>query len=330
MWLTLLCLPALASETGEVFVRADVDGVPILLDGVATGRVTPAVLAEIRPGTHTITVRDDEGCRSGEATVEVRAGLIERADIGLQPDTATFSLQTTPAAPIHLNGMDMGMSPMERVPVACGLVVLEAQAPGHRPYRQEVIARAGVERGWSVRLEPIEVATLVVGVSPLDADVAVDGRIVGTGPITLPEIEVGEHQVQVARAGFVPQDRAVELAVDSVVRLDFDLVEEVPLAARLERRNLSVAGGLTLTAATAFAASQVSWAVARSNYEVYAGLRYDQDPEAFYRRKVQTPRVLCLALAGSSGVLVAGAAGAWVLLPMVEDGEALVTLSLIR
>jgi hypothetical protein len=77
---------------------------------------------------------------------------------------------------------------------------------------------------------PPETAQLLVRTSPAGADVAVDGALRGTTPLTLRDLTLGTRALVISRPGYVPVERSITLTADRPSRsLDVQLT---PVARR--------------------------------------------------------------------------------------------------
>ncbi|HUF47991.1 MAG TPA: PEGA domain-containing protein [Vicinamibacterales bacterium] len=65
----------------------------------------------------------------------------------------------------------------------------------------------------------VAVGRLEVRSTPTGALVTVDGRIAGTTPLTIADLPIGSHVVQVARPGFVPVEERVDLTATTLARV---------------------------------------------------------------------------------------------------------------
>jgi hypothetical protein len=65
---------------------------------------------------------------------------------------------------------------------------------------------------------PAGTGQIVVQSTPSGALVTIDGQPAGLTPVTVPDLALGEHRVQVARPGFVPAAARVDLTPESPTR----------------------------------------------------------------------------------------------------------------
>lgn len=318
--LLLLTHLALAQGTGEVFVKTEVRGARILLDGVDTALTTPAVLEGVSPGTHEIKVITSD-CRIGLTDVVVRADDIERVELTLVDTGALLQVNTLPiGASVAIDGAVVSTTPLASQPLVCGEHTVEVFLQGYQTVTETVVAEADGALQLNLVLEPVDLGAIQVVVTPETARVRVDDRPAGIGPVTLLEMPTGQHVVSATAEGYV--EGSVTVTVDegetAVAQLELapdgrvvQLPERTPRPQRTPRvavlKPLALSGGLLLGAAGTGALSLQQYRLAKSNYQVYSELTYRDDPQAFYATEVLRHRRLSTGLWISSAVL--GVAG---------------------
>ena len=155
----------------------------ILVDGVLHGR-SPLTIDNLAVGTHTVLVRDGSGLV--RRTVRVRAGEAVDATLQIRPGwLAVF-------APVKLeileNGHPIGSTEGGRVLSSPGPHTFEvvSQSLGFRETRQ-VDIKPGEVAAVTIQLPP---ATIEI-VAPPEAEILVDGQLVGQAPLGPLKIAVG-------------------------------------------------------------------------------------------------------------------------------------------
>jgi len=134
-------------------------------------------------------------------------------------------VESTPArAGVTLNGRWRGRTPLTIDDLPFGRYIVRIVQPGYVVAREQVaLSRAQATRSLSVKLQPErgtrtasaerapepdpEPASsgsngvLFVDSRPRGAQVFVDGRLVGTTPLRLPEVRIGSHVVRLELSG---------------------------------------------------------------------------------------------------------------------------------
>lgn len=322
-----------AAFAGDVFVKADQDGARIFVDGVDTGLLTPAVVEGLPAGAHEIKVLG-EGCSKGLSEVLVREHAIERLDLTLFEGTGLLTVLSTPVgARVSVDGQPLGEAPLQGQPVSCGLHLVEAGLEGYRA--EQVQLEVGVDESHELvfTLEKSVTGSLVVMVEPLEAEVRVDGAPVGTGPLTLDSVEMGQHTVTASARGF--EDGAVTVSVPKggAVRADLVLTPVPRLGERLQPLKRVHWG--TLGASSVFVGAGVlfalksrsAWTDASAAYEEYVGLSYADDPAGFYAEQVEANQRRARVYAGTAVVMGVGSLGTLVFLPVLDPKEPALVVS---
>lgn len=167
-----------------------------------------------------------------------------------------------------------------------------------------------------------EFGTLVVDLSPLEAQLLVDTIDLGPGPRTVERIAVGTHQVEGRVDGYTPLRQDVTITANAVIRLDLALtVVPAPLpmttpevVQRDPRPWARIAANSVVSAAAvgAGAMSFVRYQHARSAYDTSAAIESETEAEAYFTENVVPPRTQAAVL-GIGALLGSGDATAlWV------------------
>ncbi len=200
-----------APTTGSILVAADVQGAPIFLDGVATGRATTTVLDDVSVGTHTIEIRGGEGTTPYTQTVLVQQG--QRAEVhatirvvSTAPTTGSIAIITdVTTAEVRINGTSLGVGVFSRDGLAAGSYVVQVLADGFEPFESEVQVVAGQTTSVRARLTahvgpPGHISITVP--STHEATVIVDGAEPHDAPYVISDAPGGTHTIIVRAEGF--------------------------------------------------------------------------------------------------------------------------------
>ena len=213
-------LPAAAPTTGRLQISGSA-GAPVFLDGTRRG-VTPAELADIPAGDHTVTIGD--GAAAVTQRVGVPAGGVASVLVPLRQPDGQAPAWISVVAPIELQVFDgsalIGDSTTNRILVLAGrhtinLVNTELNYQAARTIEVE----AG--RVATVRVE-VPDGVLHVNAVPW-AEVFVDGRRVGETPIANLAVPIGTHEITLRNPKFPEQKRSVVISLAGPFRLGVDL-----------------------------------------------------------------------------------------------------------
>lgn len=331
--LAVLMVSHALAGTGDVYVKANVVGARVLVDGEDTGLKTPVMLEGIEEGAHEVQVLDDQACQRAVQDVVVRPGAIERAELEVRPSGGFLTVTSQPVgAQVAIDGGVVGVTPLERQPLDCGTHTVEVSLDEYVLVERSVEVRLAEEIPVGLLLEEADTGTLVVGVTPLEAEIRLDDRPVGVGPLTLDAVDTGQHVVSARLKGYGEAAQTVSVVSQDSVRVDLTLERLPSLSERtgLNRVHWSTVGlgtGLAAGSLTLGILGRRSYLRAEENYAVYTGLAYSDDPEAFYADGVERPRTQAFVLAGVAGALALGSAASWALLPVLDPEAPSISLS---
>jgi hypothetical protein len=184
------------------------------VDGVFHG-AAPVTIENVAEGAHTILVRDGSG--SVRQTVRVRAEEAVEATLQIRPGwLAVF-------APVKLdileNGRPIGSTEGGRI----------RSSPG--PHTIEVVSQSmGFAETRQVDIKPDEVSAVTIAmppvtievVAPAEAEILVDGQLVGTAPVGPLQVAVGTREILMRHPTLGERRQVVSVTYNGPVRIVFE------------------------------------------------------------------------------------------------------------
>gem|GEM_PF-2193439 len=210
---TTLTVPITLQPCGYLTVRTDPPSADVYVDG----RVVPRdslVRLPLTVGEHQIRVAR-ANYNDHVETVSIVKGRHEDRALRLVSRLGQVQVSSTPpGATVSSNppGIE-GITPFSKGEVVPGAYELLFDAPNNLPRRTRVVVQADRTETASVKLQPC--GYLSVQLSPADAEVRVDGDVVGGQALSRLPLPVGEHQVTARRAGYVGWQEYVDLSAGS-------------------------------------------------------------------------------------------------------------------
>jgi outer membrane receptor protein involved in Fe transport len=204
--------------------------------------VVPAdyqVILELR-GHQPLQAAASVGSAGAEARV---SGKLERIlgtlQLGGSPEGATVTVE-------DVTGEVTGALPA-RLDLTPGEHIARVQAPGFKTRDLVVVVRPAQEVSLRVDLER-QTGALVVQSEERDAQILLDGNIVGFTPAVIESVPVGEHTVVVQSSGFKPFVQTVVIEPDGRYVLDARLSysEDVAAASRVNESVRDAPASVTL------------------------------------------------------------------------------------
>lgn len=313
-------LYSVALAGGDLYVQAEGE---IVIDGEPIGQLAPALVRDLEVGPHQLRVVS--GCNVASQAVEIREGLVTRAELELEEASGTLLVSSVPdGAEIRRDGASLGHTPAE-VALPCGPSRISVVLDGYHPVQHDLTLVPDERRDLRLELDPLRFGTLVVVPDPIEASVLVDERVLGTGPVTVEGLLVGDHLVEVRHLGLPSVRRTVTVVEDEVERLEVSLVaawagpEMAPAAqleaarerrARLRQRALATTlAGLGAGAATL---GGVTWSHANSAYGTYLSLEDRSEAESWYADEVRPRQVAVVVDLSVAAALVGAGTWLWV------------------
>jgi hypothetical protein len=227
-------LPRQAGGPATLAVHSDPTGANVLVDGTLVGR-TPYQGA-LQPGEHAVAVELDGRLRQ-QRTVFAREGRDASLSFVLPPlpKAPALAVESDPVGAVVLvDGKERGRTPLIlALPQGYHQLVLRHEG------RREVSTDFDMpkDRDLSIRLDlPVgdrSGSRLTVTSSPPGAAVTVDGTPAGVTPWSA-ETKPGAHTVAVSGAGFVKEERTVQIQPNRDTDLAFALQRSGPARLHVE------------------------------------------------------------------------------------------------
>jgi len=215
---------ALTTLIGSLNVTSTPAGAAVFVDGVDTGEVTNATLADLGVGEHEITLKLD-GYRDAAANVTIRSDETASLHLDLVEAAGSIAVSSSPAgASILLDGAATGQTTnttLENVPAGEHIITItkggymDATATVTVVYNQTATVTL-------VLTEPM--GSILVTSSPDGAAIFLDG--VDTGEVTnalLEHIPVGEHEIALKLDGYLDAVTTVTVAGGETATVHLDL-----------------------------------------------------------------------------------------------------------
>ena len=218
-------------------------GASVFVDGKLVG-TAPVKTGQMASGEHRVRIVKAM-YRPYEATVAVEDERTLTLAPALAADFATVTLSVPDAeTEIWVNDERRGTGTWTG-PLASGDYRLEARRAHHRTtaVTQRVEAEPSAQRYELAAPAPIY-GQLNVAVTPIDAEILLDGRPVGQTPQMLPEVLEGEHTVTVRKAGYGDMERRVTVADGQTAMVEGTLptATQVTLSVNAPQAELTIDG----------------------------------------------------------------------------------------
>jgi serine/threonine protein kinase len=128
----------------------------------------------------------------------------------LSSDVGAIELTSRPSgAVVALDGAIAGKTPYLRSNMPAGRYQLQMRLDGYKDFSKMISIGRGQKRAVSETLLPV--GSLRITSQPGGASVFVDGRSVGTTPVTIPDLEIGRHRIVMSKESYGDYSATVDV-----------------------------------------------------------------------------------------------------------------------
>ena len=181
----------------------------VLVDNMAQVLDNGSVVVSLPQGTHRYQV-SAPGYATEEGTVELKDEK-KNLEIKLKSLLATLRVEcATNGAQVFVNGQSKGTAPWSGTYPA-GNYKVEARLDGYRTNTQNITLKDSEQRTLQIPALDMIMGILDVKVTPVNAEIFVDGKKVGTTPDVFRNIQIGNHRVEIRKDGFEPLTQTVTI-----------------------------------------------------------------------------------------------------------------------
>lgn len=205
---------------GSISVKSSIAGAKILLDGKNTGKQSPATLTEIPSGVHTISLQLDKYAPM-QQEVTVEDGHAASVSLTLDARFARITINSLDGAEIYSNGKLIGKGRVSEDMME-GYYDLEARLDHHKSVTKQIQVVAGQPQ--DIILNPVpKYGSLDIVSKPHNAIVMIDGKEMGTTPLTVSQLIEGEHQMVVSSEGYTKATRTINIVENESAMVEVSL-----------------------------------------------------------------------------------------------------------
>ena len=189
-----------ANEPQFVVFTVSPNNAVVIIDGKHYGLTDGAMRAVLDGGTYNYTV-SAAGYHSQSGTFTVAGSKVAK-DITLSADAATVTLTVADNAEIWINGKRVGTGRWEGT-LNSGTYIFEAKREGHKTTTlSKHITSTQPAQSYTLSAPTPIYGSIMVDGSPINAEVMLDGKVVGQLPLKIGNILVGKHNLTVSKAGY--------------------------------------------------------------------------------------------------------------------------------
>ena len=202
-------------------------GATIAVNGFKTGKSTPATLEEVPSGEQTLTLTH-AWYETTTQKVTVVAGKSEQVRITMQPNFVELTIVAKADEEVYLNDSRKGKGTVtERI--APGVYRVEVRKAGHTPASKQLTLSPGDKETLSLTPTPILSALKVLS-EPMEAEIYLNGKLVGTTPQILRDLLVGDYELELRKPGYGSTKQTVTVKEGQTVEVNLTLTSTGSIA----------------------------------------------------------------------------------------------------
>lgn len=212
----------LEPDWGDVTIPTDPPGATFFVDGVDSGFVTPGP-AEILSGERVIMLKKP-GFSSWTDILLVNAGdVISLAEVVLPPSDGVLEITTSPSqATVTVDGNFQGITPLTVEVEPNRTQQVEVLLSGYHSIKQKISVGSGEVKSMNFPLERTT-GELVVNTAPENAEIRVNGEVLGTSNTTL-TLHAVTHFIEIDKEGYVGYEKEVTIQPGFTQQLNVQLL----------------------------------------------------------------------------------------------------------
>jgi len=175
------------------------NGMMIYLDDENTGKKTPATLEEVSSGEHTIKLQS-QWYQPQSKKITVEDAQTATVNFELEKAYANITVQTQPSSNILIDGEKKGNGNWQGRLME-GIYTIKAEEDKYHSHSEQLKVTTGEEESVTFDLEG-KTGNADIVTTPMDAQVYLDGEKQGTSPLTLKDLLIGEHKLEIRKEGY--------------------------------------------------------------------------------------------------------------------------------
>ncbi len=216
-----LLLTSCGPGSGTVTISSTPERAEILVNGSSRG-TTPATLEALPVGKYIIELRK-EGFNPAYKTVALLDKQNLDVSLKLEETKGLLLVDSVPQnVDVLIDGVSQGNTPLLLTDLPLGSYKLDFNSPIHLPHTMQ--AELAGRKPVLVKAELISnTATVIMGSTPEGADVMINGVLRGTTPVTIDDVVAGNADVKVAKVGYKPYERQMNLEVTRTYEIKAEL-----------------------------------------------------------------------------------------------------------
>ncbi len=199
-------------NTANITIKSEPSDAKVLIDGNEVGN-TPITITDHKPGVCNVEVK-----KSGYDDWKESIDIIPEKDIVLSPElrmnVGSIIIESEPTdALVLIDDKEVGNTPITMTDLKSGIHFVAVRKDGYANWNNNVNIVPDEEITLAAELQ-LKTGAVSIKSEPSNARTMVDGKEVGTTPITITDLESGIHNIEVSLAGFENWSEKLDIKSD--------------------------------------------------------------------------------------------------------------------
>lgn len=191
----------------------------VFVDDVPLGKLPYKSDRKWKAGDYRISITNGELYKSYSSTFTIEKGKTTRLVPKLESNAAETQIRVAADAEIYVDKRLMGKGTWKG-PLKEGRYEVEARKAKHKSTFTTISIKADEPQDIILDTPTPITGKLMVSSTPLDAEILIDGEVVGLTPMTISELIIGDHTVTLNRKNHKSETRKVQIEENKATELN--------------------------------------------------------------------------------------------------------------
>ncbi|MFA8301194.1 MAG: PEGA domain-containing protein [Hyphomicrobiales bacterium] len=204
----------------NVFINSSPEGAVVYLNDIPQNKTTPCTLEKVPIGDHTLSLMKD-WYKPKKMTLSIQNNENQDLNIDLDPNFGIVPIKTNPNAKIYVNGI-YNCTGSNEINLNLGNQIIKVEEENHQSIEKTIIVTEGQNHQIDILPKPI-LSSITITSNPIEADIYIDHKLVGTTPKTVRNIIVGKHTITIKKTGYKSKSSNIEIEENNTAEKHFTL-----------------------------------------------------------------------------------------------------------
>ena len=203
--------------SGSLNVNSQPTNATIIIDGNEVGN-TPTNVSDLKPGKYLVEVKMNR-YKNWSESIEVNAGKANHITAMLQQLVGSVNIKSEPSkAIVIVDGKEVGNTPVDVGDLKPGTHLVEINMEDYETWSKNVEIVIGKNVDLTAMLQ-LKTGSFTIISEPAETTIYIDGKEVGTTPLTIDAPSPGKHSVEARLDGYETWSRSIDFVQGKAITL---------------------------------------------------------------------------------------------------------------